>query len=449
MAVEDDTIVALATPPGRGGIGVVRVSGGGVPGMLRRLFGDPPPPRRARLVHLNEEDGTPIDHGILLWFPAPRSFTGEDVLEFQGHGGPVVMELVIRRFMALGARLAEPGEFSRRAFLNDRLDLAQAEAIADLIQAGSAQAARAALRSLEGEFSSAVHALSEQLTQLRMYVEAAIDFPEEEIDFLSDEALTLRIDALAGAFADLSARAEQGRLLADGITVVIAGRPNAGKSSLLNALAGADTAIVTDIPGTTRDVLRETVVIDGLVVHLTDTAGLRAEADTVEAEGIRRARASLAGADHALLLVDAAADEPRESLVAELMAELPAGIEHTIVVNKIDLTGEAPGPHCDATLNISARSGAGLDALRGHLRRVAGATDLGEGALSARRRHLEALAEARRHFDEGRRQLEEFRAGELMAEELRQAQMALGTITGEVTSDDLLGRIFSSFCIGK
>lgn len=449
MAAEDDTIVALATPPGRGGIGVVRVSGGDVPVILRRLFGDPPPPRRARLVRLNEEDGAPIDHGILLWFPAPRSFTGEDVLEFQGHGGPVVMELVIRRFMALGARLAEPGEFSRRAFLNDRLDLAQAEAIADLIQAGSAQAARAALRSLEGEFSSAVHALSEQLTQLRMYVEAAIDFPEEEIDFLSDEALTLRIDALAGAFSDLRARAEQGRLLADGITVVIAGRPNAGKSSLLNALAGADTAIVTDIPGTTRDVLRETVVIDGLVIHLTDTAGLRAEADIVEAEGIRRARASLAGADHALLLVDAAADEPRESLVAALMTELPAGIEHTIVVNKIDLTGEPAGPHCDATLNVSARTGAGLDALRGHLRRVAGATDLGEGALSARRRHLEALAEARRHFDEGRRQLEELRAGELMAEELRQAQMALGTITGEITSDDLLGRIFSSFCIGK
>jgi len=447
---EDDTIVALATPPGRGGIGIVRVSGPAVPQMLQALFGVVPPPRRARFVHLEAADGSPIDHGLLLYFAAPQSFTGEHVFEFQGHGGPVVMQLAIERFMSLGARLAEPGEFSRRAFLNDRLDLAQAEAIADLIASGSAQAARAALRSLEGEFSAAVHRLTELLTQLRMYVEAAIDFPEEEIDFLSDRALADRVQGVALAFDELTARAEQGRLLADGITVVIAGRPNAGKSSLLNALAGTETAIVTDIPGTTRDLLRETIVIDGLAVHLTDTAGLRADADLVEAEGIRRARATLATADHALVLLDAADDTaPRQAVAEELLAELPAGLGHTVVLNKVDLSGEEAGAGPDGTLHISAKTGAGLDDLRAHLRALAGSTDVGEGALSARRRHLEALAEARAHFDAGRRHLETSHAGELMAEELRQAQIALGRITGEVTSDDLLGRIFSSFCIGK
>jgi tRNA modification GTPase len=447
---EDDTIVALATPPGRGGVGIVRVSGPGVPQMVQALFGVVPPPRKARLVHLAGADGAPIDHGLLLYFAAPHSFTGEPVFEFQGHGGPVVMQLAIERFMELGARLAEPGEFSRRAFLNDRLDLAQAEAIADLIASGSAQAARAALRSLEGEFSAAVHQLTELLTQLRMYVEAAIDFPEEEIDFLSDRALADRVQGVAEAFDELTARAEQGRLLADGLTVVIAGRPNAGKSSLLNALAGTETAIVTDIPGTTRDLLRETVVIDGLAVHLTDTAGLRADADRVEAEGIRRARATLATADHALLLLDAAdRTAPRQAVVDELLGELPADLGHTVVLNKVDLSGEPAGPTEDGALNISAKTGAGLDALRARLRALAGTTDFGEGALSARRRHLEALAEARARFDAGREHLETSRAGELMAEELRQAQMALGRITGEVTSDDLLGRIFSSFCIGK
>lgn len=450
MMPAGDTIVALATPPGRGGVGIVRVSGPAVPEMLERLFGELPPPRHARLVQLADAGGRPIDHGLVLYFPAPRSFTGEHVFEFQGHGGPVVMQLAIERFMGLGARLAEPGEFSRRAFLNDRLDLAQAEAIADLIASGSAQAARAALRSLEGEFSAAVHHLSELLTRLRMYVEAAIDFPDEEIDFLSDEALAARIHGVACAFDELAARAGQGRLLADGITVVIAGRPNAGKSSLLNALAGSETAIVTDIPGTTRDLLRETVVVDGLTVHLTDTAGLRADADAIEAEGIRRARATLATADHALVLLDAAdRSAPRETVVRELLGEIPAGIGYTVVVNKVDLSGEAPGPSCDATLNLSAKTGAGLDALRARLRGLAGSAEFGEGALSARRRHLEALAEARRHFDEGRRQLTESRAGELMAEELRQAQRALGRITGEMTSDDLLGRIFATFCIGK
>ena len=450
MTPEDDTIVALATPPGRGGVGIVRVSGPGVPQMVQTLFGVVPPARKARLVRLAGADGAPIDHGLLLVFAAPHSFTGEHVFEFQGHGGPVVMQLAIERCMELGARLAEPGEFSRRAFLNDRLDLAQAEAIADLIASGSAQAARAALRSLEGEFSAAVHQLTELLTQLRMYVEAAIDFPEEEIDFLSDRALADRVQGVAAAFDELTARAEQGRLLADGITVVIAGRPNAGKSSLLNALAGTETAIVTDIPGTTRDLLRETVVIDGLAVHLTDTAGLRADADRIEAEGIRRARATLATADHALLLLDAADESvPRQAVVDELRGELPADLGHTVVLNKVDLSAETAGATEDGALNISAKTGAGLDALRGRLRALAGTTDFGEGALSARRRHLEALAEARARFDAGREHLETRRAGELMAEELRQAQMALGRITGEFTSDDLLGRIFSSFCIGK
>ncbi|WP_405243543.1 tRNA uridine-5-carboxymethylaminomethyl(34) synthesis GTPase MnmE [Lentisalinibacter salinarum] len=450
MTPEDDTIVALATPPGRGGVGIVRVSGPAVPQMLQALFGVVAPPRRARLVHLAEADGAPIDHGLLLYFAAPHSFTGEHVFEFQGHGGPVVMQLAIERFMELGARLAEPGEFSRRAFLNDRLDLAQAEAIADVIASGSAQAARAALRSLEGEFSAAVHHLTELLTRLRMYVEAAIDFPEEEIDFLSDQALAERVQGVATAFDELTARAEQGRLLADGITVVIAGRPNAGKSSLLNALAGTETAIVTDIPGTTRDLLRETIVIDGLAVHLTDTAGLRADADAVEAEGIRRARATLATADHALVLLDAADESaPRQAVAEELLAELPAELAHTVVVNKVDLSGEASGVRPDGTLHVSAKTGVGLDALRAYLRALAGSADFGEGALSARRRHLEALTDARTRFDAGRHHLETSRAGDLMAEELRQAQMALGRITGEVTSDDLLGRIFSSFCIGK
>jgi len=447
---EDDTIVALATPPGRGGVGIVRVSGPGVPQMVQALFGVVPPPRKARLVHLAGADGAPIDHGLLLVFAAPHSFTGEHVFEFQGHGGPVVMQLAIERFMQLGARLAEPGEFSRRAFLNDRLDLAQAEAIADLIASSSAQGARAALRSLEGEFSAAVHQLTELLTQLRMYVEAAIDFPEEEIDFLSDRALADRVQGVAAAFDELTARAEQGRLLADGITVVIVGRPNVGKSSLLNALAGAETAIVTDIPGTTRDLLRETVVIDGLAVHLTDTAGLRADADAIEAEGIRRARATLATADHALLLLDAAdTSAPRQAVADELLVELPDDLRCTVVVNKVDLSGETAGPAADGALHISAKTGAGLDALRARLRALAGTTDFGEGALSARRRHLEALAEARTRFDAGREHLQTSRAGELMAEELRQAQMALGRITGEFTSDDLLGRIFASFCIGK
>lgn len=450
MTPEDDTIVALATPPGRGGVGIVRVSGPGVPQMVQALFGVVPPSRKARLVHLAAADDAPIDHGLLLYFAAPQSFTGEHVFEFQGHGGPVVMQLAIERFMELGARLAEPGEFSRRAFLNDRLDLAQAEAIADLIASGSAQAARAALRSLQGEFSAAVHQLTELLTQLRMYVEAAIDFPEEEIDFLTDRALADRVQGVAAAFDELTARAEQGRLLADGITVVIAGRPNAGKSSLLNALAGTETAIVTDIPGTTRDLLRETVIIDGLAVHLTDTAGLRADADAIEAEGIRRARATLTTADHALLLLDAAdTSAPRQAVADELLGELADDPGCTVVVNKIDLSGEPAGPASDGALHISAKTGAGLDALRDHLRALAGSTDFGEGALSARRRHLEALAEARARFDAGRRHLETSRAGELMAEELRQAQMALGRITGEFTSDDLLARIFASFCIGK
>jgi tRNA modification GTPase len=450
-----DTIVAAATPPGSGGIAVVRVSGALVEDIACAMLGGLPEPRVATFGVFHDASGAPLDQGIGLYFPAPQSFTGESVLELHGHGGPVVVAGLIAAVLSLGARRAEPGEFSKRACLNDKLDLAQAEAIADLIASGSSQAARAALHSLSGAFSESVIALAEQLTQLRMYVEAAIDFPEEELDFLAAEALGERLGACDAAFATLRERAVVGRVLRDGYRVVIVGRPNAGKSSLLNLFAGEDTAIVTEFAGTTRDVLRERVSLDGLVVEFVDTAGLRNDPDPIEAEGIRRTRAALAHADAALWIHDASAhpaDEGvDESTDKDIHDELPGDIPVIRVRNKIDLCGEAAGLARlePPEVAISAKTGAGVDALRALICELAGYRDLGEGAFTARQRHIDALDRAWEHFRAGRLALDEARAGELLAEELRLASRELGAITGGISSDELLGRIFSEFCIGK
>jgi len=407
------------------------------------MLGSLPEPRTATYRNFRNAASGRVDVGIALYFPAPASFTGESVLELHGHGGPVVISLLVDAVIELGARQAEPGEFSKRAFLNDKLDLVQAEAIADLIGSGTAQAARAALRSLSGKFSEAVDSLADQLVRLRMHVEAAIDFPEEEIDFLSDDALLTRIDECAAAFATLSAEAKQGRVLRDGYQVVIVGKPNAGKSSLLNLLSGQEAAIVTEVAGTTRDVLREQIDVDGLAVELIDTAGLRNDPDRVEAEGIRRAREALANADAVLWIQDVTdedQDAPKEGL--------PGGAPVTVVHNKIDLVGAGPGA-VDGEVYLSAQTGEGIDALRQRIKELAGYDNLGEGAFTARRRHIRALRRASEHFETGRRALEEAGAGELLAEELRLSQQALGEITGAFSADDLLGKIFSEFCIGK
>jgi tRNA modification GTPase len=445
-----ETIAAAATPPGRGGIGVVRISGPAVPTIATSILGDIPEPRHAALRVFRDARGEMLDGGIALYFPAPASFTGEDVLELQGHGGPVVLDLLLARCIELGARLAEPGEFSRRAFLNDKLDLAQAEAIADLIDSGSTEAARAALRSLQGEFSMAVRSLTDAVTETRMHVEAAIDFPEEEVDFLGDAVLRSRIENARELCSQISAKAKQGALLREGMTVVIAGRPNAGKSSLLNRLAGYDAAIVTDIPGTTRDVLRERIHIDGMPLHVADTAGLRDEADIVEAEGIRRAQQEMTRADRILYVIDTTRQPDDETIEREIRG-LPAEVPVSLILNKIDLAGarsryEQSQP---ARLYLSATTGEGVDLLREHLKECMGFQGADAGTISARRRHLDALGRADEYLRLAESALVERRAGELMAEELRRAQQCLSEITGEFTSDDLLGRIFSSFCIGK
>ncbi|MER2603447.1 MAG: tRNA uridine-5-carboxymethylaminomethyl(34) synthesis GTPase MnmE [Candidatus Competibacter phosphatis] len=444
------TIAAIATPPGRGGIGVIRVSGPAVPAIAVAVCGIMPAPRQACFRRFRAGDGAVLDEGLVLYFPAPHSFTGEDVLELQGHGGPVVMDLLLARVVELGARPARPGEFSERAFLNDKLDLAQAEAVADLIASDTAAAARAALRSLQGEFSRQVRSLVEGLIELRIYVEAAIDFPEEEIDFLADGVVAGRLRDLRERLGELQAAAGQGRLLRDGMTVVIAGRPNAGKSSLLNHLAGREAAIVTAVPGTTRDVLREQISIDGMPLHVIDTAGLRDSDDLVEREGIRRAWHEIAAADRILMVVD-----DRLGLTVEerkLRERLPADTPVTVIYNKIDLTGQTPvvrDGEWGGEILLSAKTEAGLDLLREHLRTCMGYHGGGEGTFMARRRHLEALARAAAALARAADQLEIYRAGELIAEELREAQNALSEITGEFTSEDLLSRIFSSFCIGK
>ena len=450
-----DTIIAQATPPGRGGVGILRISGRAARDVALAVLGKLPKPRYADYLPFQDADGSTLDQGIALWFPGPNSFTGEDVLELQGHGGPVILDLLLRRIIALeNVRIARPGEFSERAFLNDKLDLAQAEAIADLIDASSEQAARSAVNSLQGAFSQRIHHLVEALTHLRIFVEAAIDFPDEEIDFLSDGKIEAKLNTVMGDLDAVRAEARQGSLLREGRKVVIAGRPNAGKSSLLNALAGREAAIVTDIAGTTRDVLREHIHLDGMPLHIIDTAGLREASDEVERIGIERAWNEIEQADLVLFMVDGtttAATEPAD-IWPEFMARLPATLPLVVVRNKADITGEALGQtevNGHSLIRLSARTGDGVDLLRDHLKQVMGFNHNMEGGFLARRRHLHALEDAAQHLVQGKDQLLGAWAGELLAEELRLAQQSLSEITGEFTSDDLLGRIFSSFCIGK
>ncbi len=436
-----DTIVAPATPPGRGGVAIIRVSGPLVKTIANSVLKKIPQPRYASYHSFVDENDVTIDEGIALFFPNPHSFTGEDVLELQGHGGPAVIQLLIQRIVNLGARLAKPGEFSERAYLNDKLDLIQAEAIADLINATSTQAARSAIRSLQGEFSKKIYVLVEKITHLRMYVEAAIDFAEEEIDFLADNQVATNLNTLIQDLKTIQASATQGSLLREGITVVIAGEPNVGKSSLLNCLSEKDSAIVTNIPGTTRDVLREEILLDGMPLHIIDTAGLRDSNDIVEQEGIRRARYEISQADIVLSVIDATTSSE--------------AIEHSAAVvirNKIDLLNESPSIHSEnnkTIISLSAKQNIGIDLLKNYIKNEVGFASNTENTFSARRRHLDALARAFHFLQNGQLQLQNYRAGELLAEDLRQAQLALSEITGEFSSDDLLGKIFSSFCVGK
>lgn len=449
-AHKPDTIVAIATPPGRGGIGVIRVSGPAAGQIAAAILGERPRPRYAIYRAFLDEKSEPLDQGIALFFSGPNSFTGEDVLELHGHGGPVVLDMLLHRLVALGARIAHPGEFSERAFRNNKMDLAQAEAVADLIESGSTIAARSALRSLQGEFSRRVHEIVEGVIVLRTHVEAAIDFPDEEVEFLDDKTIDADLGALSHAVAALLESAHQGSLLRDGMSIVLAGRPNVGKSSLLNALAGRDTAIVSAIPGTTRDILHEQINIDGMPLHVMDTAGLRESADEIEGEGVRRAKQAMARADRVLLIVDDAASDIDDDV--GILVHLPPDLERTVVRNKIDLTGRKAGlseGSRGVEIAVSAKTGAGLDDLCAHLKQCMGYRTAGEGVFTARRRHLEAIRRAQSHLVTAGEQLTGARAGELVAEELRLAQFALGEITGEFTSDELLGRVFASFCIGK
>ena len=435
--VARDTIAAIATPAGRGGIGVIRVSGPAVPGIACAVLGRLPEARRATLASFRDSQGEPKDKGIALYFPAPHSYTGEPVLELQGHGGPVVLQSVLRACLDAGARLAEPGEFTRRAFLEGRLDLAQAEAVADLIDASSREAARSALRSLGGEFSAAIGALSSRLVELRALTEAMLDFPEDEVDAVQREDAAARLAAVGRQLREVLASSRQGSLLRSGIHVVLAGRPNVGKSSLLNRLAGEERAIVTPVAGTTRDALREPIQIEGVPLVLVDTAGLRAARDVVEQLGIERTRQELQHADLVLVVHEAGRADPPP-------ADLPAGAPRIEVHNKIDLVPGFRAP--DGSLAVSARTGQGLDALRKAILSEAGWQSTGESVFLARERHLRALESARSHIEQAGRELPRW---ELFAEELRLAQVALGAITGDFAADDLLGVIFSRFCIGK
>ncbi len=450
MEAGDDTIAAIATPPGRGGIGIVRVSGSGAEFIAESLLGSVPAPRVAVYRNFYDAGGQIIDSGIALYFSSPHTFNGENILELQGHGGPVVMDLLLARVLELGARQAQPGEFSQRAFINGKMDLAQAEAVADLIDSATATAARGAQRSLAGDFSREVRALTRQVAELRAYVEAAIDFPEEEIDFLADEILLQRLEVLAEKLTQTLASTQQGVLLREGLRVVIAGQPNVGKSSLLNALAGSDAAIVTHIPGTTRDLLREQIHLDGMPLHIIDTAGLRTTADVIEQQGIHRARRAIADADVLLLVVEATAGITE--IDRDLLPECETVCRRIVVRNKIDLTGEPAAMRTGesgAEIALSAKHGEGMDLLRECLKQQAGYEQGGEGAFTARRRHLDALRRAEEHVGVARECLQGSRAGELMAEDLRAAQQALGEITGEFSNEDLLDLVFSEFCIGK
>ncbi|MPY26372.1 tRNA uridine-5-carboxymethylaminomethyl(34) synthesis GTPase MnmE [Shewanella psychropiezotolerans] len=450
-----DTIVAQATAPGRGGVGIIRISGDQASEVAMAMLGHIPKTRYADYCDFKTAEGEVIDQGIALYFKGPNSFTGEDILELQGHGGQIVLDMLIKRVMETkGIRIARPGEFSEQAFMNDKLDLTQAEAIADLIDATSEQAAKSALNSLQGEFSAEVHALVEQVTNLRLYVEAAIDFPDEEVDFLSDGKIAGSLNKIITRLDSVKASAKQGSIIREGMKVVIAGRPNAGKSSLLNALAGKESAIVTEVAGTTRDVLREHIHLDGMPLHIIDTAGLRETADTVEKIGIERAWAEIETADQVLFMVDGTttdAVDPHE-IWPDFIDRLPNRLGITVVRNKADLTGESLAlteDHGHPVFRISAKTGLGIEELKQHLKSLMGYQSNLEGGFIARRRHLEALDLASSHLMLGKEQLEVYLAGELLAEELRMTQLALSEITGKFTSDDLLGKIFSSFCIGK
>ena len=450
----NDTVCAIATPPGLGGVGIIRISGPAVKDIAKAICGRLPQPRKATFLEFRDAREEAIDNGLALYFPAPNSFTGEDVLELQGHGGPVVLQMVLQRVMDLGGRQARPGEFSERAFLNNKLDLAQAEAIADLVTSGTEAAARAAQHSLSGVFSGKVSELQTLLTHMRVFVEAAIDFPEEEIDFLAESDVLERLQATRKSLGELLIQAREGRVLRDGVVLAIAGRPNAGKSSLLNALSGQDSAIVTELPGTTRDVLREWIDMDGIPVHIADTAGIRETADRIEREGVKRARGAVEQAEIVLLVIDVTASmEPQLAL----LQEIPGNTKVLIVLNKTDLLAsgqdsvaalrkQQPSIHCVA---ISALHGDGLEDLKHQISKTLGVTEQSEGVFSARQRHIDALGRAASHLELAEQRLTKDNAGELLAEELRLTQQALGEITGEMLPDDLLGEIFSSFCIGK
>ena len=443
--MNNDTIAAIATPSGQGGVGIIRLSGSKATEIAKKISGLCPAPRYAHYGDFNDQNKSTIDRGLTLYFKKPFSFTGEDVIEFHAHGGPVVLDILLKEILQYEVRPARAGEFTERAFLNDKIDLTQAEAIADLIAADSEQAARAAMRSMQGEFSAIIHRLVEALIQLRIYVESALDFPEEEIDFLADDAIAKKLEAVKQKLSQVKKSALQGRLLKEGMTVVIAGKPNAGKSSLLNQLAGQDSAIVTDVPGTTRDILREHIQIDGLPLHIIDTAGLRDSDDVIEQEGVKRARQMLEKADRILFVTDIN-DEDKT-----LLDSLPKDIAVTTIHNKID-TRNQPAEIIEqqqTDIYLSAKTGDGIELLKQHLKNCMGYQQKTEGQFIARRRHLDAIDTAEKHLDIADKNLHELKAGELLAEELRYAQQALSSITGEFSSDDLLGRIFSDFCIGK
>ncbi len=462
---DNDTICAIATSPGRSGVGIVRVSGPRSLAIAESILGFKPQPRHAHFGKFHSGNAEILDLGIALFFPAPNSFTGEDVFELQGHGGFYVLDNLLKETLLLGARLARPGEFSERAFINDKMDLTQAEAIADLIDCSSAQAAKSAMRTLQGDFSQLINSLCEAITEVRVYVEAAIDFSEEEIDFLSEGKIAEKLADVISQLESVLDQATQGAILKEGMSVVIAGKPNAGKSSLLNALAGKETAIVTEIAGTTRDILSEQINIDGMPLHITDTAGLRASDDVVEQEGIRRALAAIQTADRVLLVVDSSLDDVQLKDLPDFFTALGFGQlsealdppRLTIIHNKIDLRGEEPASNlidgsdtsAPVIIKLSAKQKTGLQLLRQHLKDVMGFHTSGEGGFIARSRHLEALRKARENLLQAQNQLLNGRAAELVAEDLRHAHKHLGEITGEFTTDDLLGKIFSSFCVGK